>query len=137
MPSSIKTNIPLAIEERKTEGPTTREIERVFERNIKINSRFTDRKSSYKQCKDVIDIEVYEEIPVDYLDKKTDNVSNLKTFCENAAVDWLDSERVVYLQVESRPYIKKYNMTQDRAQWSAWQVHLRVEERVEIETVAK
>ena len=64
-------------------------------------------------------------------------MSNLKTFCENAAVDWLDSERVVYLQVESRPYIKKYNMTQDRAQWSAWQVHLRVEERVEIETVAK
>jgi len=31
--------------------------------------------------------------------------------------------------MESRPYIKKYNLTQDKAQWACWQVHLRVEER--------
>ena len=29
--------------------------------------------------------------------------------------------------VESRPYIKKFNLTQDKAQWTAWQVHLRIE----------
>lgn len=32
------------------------------------------------------------------------------------------------MQLESRPYIKKYNYTEDKAQWSAWQVHLRIEE---------
>jgi len=31
--------------------------------------------------------------------------------------------------LESRPYIKRYNLTMDMAQWSCWQVHLRVEER--------
>ena len=29
---------------------------------------------------------------------------------------------------ESRPYIKKYNLTQDKAQWNCWQVHIRLEE---------
>ena len=30
--------------------------------------------------------------------------------------------------MSNRPYIKKYNLTEDKAQWSAWQVHLRIEQ---------
>ena len=31
--------------------------------------------------------------------------------------------------MESRPYIKKQNLTEDTAQWTSWQVHLRIEEK--------
>ena len=53
--------------------------------------------------------------PVDYLDKMTDEKADLKTYGQNAALELIDSRNTVHLLMESRPYIKKYNLTQDRA----------------------
>jgi len=70
-------------------------------------------------------------IPVDYLDKMSDEKADLKTYCQNAALSLITSPKTTYLLEDSRPYIKKYNFCQDKAQWSCWQVHLRVEDAEE------
>ena len=44
--------------------------------------------------------------PVDYLDKMPDGKTDLKVFCQNAAMQRV-SKQVVSLFVESRPYVKK------------------------------
>ena len=68
-------------------------------------------------------------IPVDYLDKMTDEKADLKIYCQNAALERIADKRTTpYLLMESRPYIKKQNLTQDKAQWLSWQVHMRVDE---------
>ena len=54
-------------------------------------------------------------IPVDYLDKMTDGKADLKTYCQNVALERIDTRSAVYMLMESRPYIKKYNLTQDKA----------------------
>lgn len=54
-------------------------------------------------------------IPVDYLDKMNDEKAELKTYCQNSAFELIDSSNTLYLLMESRPYIKKYNLTQDKA----------------------
>ena len=57
--------------------------------------------------------------PVDYLDKMPDEKAVLKEFCQNAALQRIE-DKVNFLFNESRPYVKKYNLTQDKAQWSCW-----------------
>ena len=74
------------------------------------------------------DVQVFDMVPVDYLDKMTDEKADLKTYCQQKALERIDSVSTVYLMQESRPYIKKYNLTQDKAQWNCWQVHIRLEE---------
>jgi len=54
-------------------------------------------------------------IPVDYLDKMTDEKADLKTYCQNAALELIDANNNVYLMMQSRPYMKKYNLTRDKA----------------------
>ena len=49
-------------------------------------------------------------IPVDYLDKMSDEKAALKEFCQNAAHQRID-KGVNFLPVDSRPYVKKYNLT--------------------------
>ena len=67
-------------------------------------------------------------IPVDYLDRMTDEKADLKTYCQNAAHELIDTNKDESLMLDTRPYIKKYNLTRDKAQWSCWQVQMRVEE---------
>ena len=44
--------------------------------------------------------------PVDYLDKMPDEKTDLKIFCQNAAMQRV-SKKVDALFVESKPYVKK------------------------------
>ena len=59
---------------------------------------------------DTTDVEIFELIPVDYLDKMSDEKAVLKEFCQNAALQRIE-DKVNFLVVESRPYVKKYNLT--------------------------
>ena len=104
------------------------QLHKNFDRNQKKNSQFVDNTSSHKNQSDFTDVQVFEMIPVDYLDKMSDEKSDLQTYCQNSALELIKSPDTIYLLMESRPYIKKYNLNQDRAQWSCWQVHLRLEE---------
>ena len=74
-----------------------------------------DTSSAHTGQQNVTDVQVFEMTPVDYLDKMTDEKADLKTYGQNAALELIDSRNTVHLLMESRPYIKKYNLTQDRA----------------------
>ena len=51
-------------------------------------------------------------IPVDYLDKMTDEKADIKIYCQNAALERIVDKRTTpYLLMDSRPYIKKQNLT--------------------------
>ena len=32
-----------------------------------------------------------------------------------------------YYILQSKPYIKKFNLTSDKAQWTSWEVHIRTQ----------
>lgn len=73
-------------------------------------------------------------IPVDYLDKMSDEKADLKTYCQSEAFKLIDPSNTQHLLIHSKPYIKKQNLTQDKAQWSAWQVQIRVDESFDVES---
>lgn len=54
-------------------------------------------------------------IPVDYLDKMTDEKADLKTYCQNEALELIDANNNQQLLIDSVPYMKKYNLTRDKA----------------------
>lgn len=77
-----------------------------FQRDPNKKSSFSDTKSHAQQQRNTTDVEIYEMTPVDYLDKMPDEKTDLKVFCQNAAMQRV-SEKVLSLFVESRPYVKK------------------------------
>ena len=77
----------------------------------KKSSFFRDRDAIRDEyMPDTTDVEIFELIPVDYLDKMSDEKAVLKEFCQNAALQRIE-DKVNFLVVESRPYVKKYNLT--------------------------
>ena len=52
-----------------------------FERNQKKNSEFVDTGSAHTGHQNSTDVQVFQMIPVDYLDKMTDEKADLKTHC--------------------------------------------------------
>lgn len=97
-----------------------------FQRDQQKKSQFVDLSSGVNQILDSTDVQVFELIPVDYLDKMDDDQANLKDLCQSAALQRINVT-TEFLVVESRPYVKKFNLTQDKAQWESWQMHVRME----------
>lgn len=76
----------------------------------KKSSFFNSEELRGAQMPDTTDVEIFEATPVDYLDKMSDEKAALKEFCQNAAHQRID-KGVNFLPVDSRPYVKKYNLT--------------------------
>ena len=90
------------------------QLPRTFIRDKGKKSSFVKGSSvSHSWGADTTDVEIFEMTPVDYLDKMPDERAVLKEFCQNAALHRSDSghANVNFLVVDSRPYVKKYNLT--------------------------
>ena len=57
-------------------------LQNKFERDQKKNSTFFDTKSMFTGLQNETDVQVFDMVPVDYLDKMTDEKADLKTYCQ-------------------------------------------------------
>ena len=73
---------------------------------------FQDMGSTRADFRNTSDVQVYPMTPVDYLDKMSDEKADLKTFCQNAVLGQLGSN-TQYIMMHTKPYIKRYNLTED------------------------
>ncbi len=57
----------------------------------------------------------------------SENRRELQEFAQTYAMSRID-RKMQYFILNSSPYIKKYNLTNDKAQWSGWEIHMRTEQ---------
>lgn len=63
---------------------------------------------------------------MDDIPKMPDHRRDLQEFAQNIAMSRIEAKMQYYI-LSSKPYMKKSNLTSDKANWSCWEVHIRTE----------
>eukprot|EP00347_Sterkiella_histriomuscorum_P016136 403354352 len=92
----------------------------------KLFARKKGKESEYinvEQRENIV-VQISEFIPVDYLCKMPDHRRDIQEFAQNLALSRIDAKTQYYI-MSSKPYIRKYNLTADKALINCWDVHIR------------
>ncbi|CDW74435.1 arm repeat protein [Stylonychia lemnae] len=74
--------------------------------------------------KENVVVQISDCSPIDNLCKMPDYRKDIQEFAQNLAMSRIDAKTQYYIMA-SKPYIKKYNLTSDKAQINCWDVHIR------------